>query len=156
MSNGSSRVILNGYTVLRPEMFKFWDKMNPAFLKFLDLVLQGAGYNSDTVVITSDWRDPQAQASQVGTHGGASHSLHELGCAVDLRMPRRSVNGKPDYAKLGLVDEAVCLYRRGTQTEVEIDITPDDMHIHIGQWIGLKGPLFLEVTCRHLQPVSDA
>src|SRR5947209_7783158 len=52
---------VNGYGVLRPEMFKHYDKMNPSFLKFLDLVLQGAGYTPDTIVITSDWRDPQTQ-----------------------------------------------------------------------------------------------
>lgn len=140
---------VNGFGLLRPEMFRHYDKMDANFLKFLDLFLQGAGYTSDNIVITSDWRDPQEQESQIANHGGATHSLHELGCAVDLRMPRR--NGKVDYKFLGMIVESAALYRRGIQTELELDITPDDMHVHIGQWVAIKGPLLLIPTCRLAQ-----
>src|SRR5437773_8834404 len=133
------------HTVVNPGMFEHWGDMNEDFLVFLDSVFQGCGWFTK---ITSDYRDPIAQQEQIKEgHGAAEYSLHELGKAIDLRAPRQS-DGKLDYVKYGLLVDAVCLYRRGIKVELELDITPNNVHIHIG-WYGTPGGLIVEPVCRH-------
>lgn len=133
------------YAVLKPQEFEYPYKMDTGFLRFLDNVVAGQGWFTK---FTSDYRDPAAQQVQIAAgHGAASHSLHEDGKAVDIRMPLDAL-GKIDYVKLGLMCDAVALYRKGIAVEMEIDITPNDMHIHLG-WFGVAGNWHMEPTCRH-------
>lgn len=135
----------NTYVVVNPGMFSNWGKMDEGFLAFLDRVLQGCGWYTK---FTSDYRDPNAQAEQiVAGHGAAQHSLHELGRAVDLRVPRTPA-GTLDTQKYGSLVDSVAFYRKGIKVEIELDITPNDPHIHIG-WYGVTGPLLIEPVCRH-------
>lgn len=136
----------NGYSFLRPDMFQHFDQMDKGFLIFLDNVMQGCGWYTK---FTSDFRDPEEQAGQTSAgHGAAKLSLHESGKAVDIRMPWITQGTLIDHTKLGSLADSICLYRKGIQVELEIDITPNDPHVHIG-WFGFSGPLRLEPTCRH-------
>lgn len=133
------------YIVLRPDMFQHFDKMDVSFLSFLDTVFQGCGWFTK---ITSDYRDPSAQSAEIMSHGGAANSLHEIGRAVDIRMPYM---GKAfDLYKLGAITDAICLYRHSRSVEFEIDITPSDAHLHLGLYPDTdKRGLKLLPTCRH-------
>ena len=128
---------------LTPDLFSNYGRMNTSFLNWLQVVIDGASWFTK---ITSDYREPKEQAALVGTSGGAVKSLHELGQAVDLRMPTN--NGVIDETKLGILTDSISLFRRGNKVELEIDITPNDLHIHIG-WYGYVGPLILRPKCRH-------
>lgn len=109
-------------------MFEHYDKMNKDFISFLDLVVAGMGWMP---IITSDYRSTVEQISL----GSAIKSLHELGRAVDIRMPLFT-NSKGikvfDNAKLFLLTESVMLYKRGARVELEFEITPNNTHIHLG------------------------
>lgn len=129
--------------LLTPDLFTNYGMMNVQFLAWMQRILDGAGWFTK---ITSDYREMDEQRKLVISSGGAKKSLHEVGQALDFRMPL--ANGGLDNTKIGMMTDAICLYRKGIQIEYEIDITPDDPHLHIG-WYGYNGPLIVKPVCRH-------
>lgn len=136
--------MINGYvySILKPQMFRNWDKVDPEFLKFLDLAVAGAGW---IPFITSDFRTPTEQEKLL-QQGGSPTSLHLIGRAVDIRMPL--INGIPDKERIGELTDAICLYRKGIQVELEIEVSPTNMHLHIGLF-RVMGPLRIIPRCNH-------
>jgi hypothetical protein len=128
------------YSILKPQMFRNWNKVDPEFLRFLDIIVAGAGW---TPFITSDWRDPAHEAK---LPGGVPTSLHLIGRAVDIRMPMLGL--VPDKVKIGELVDAICLYRKGIQVEFEIEITPGNAHLHVGLF-KVSGPLRIITRCAH-------
>jgi len=101
--------------------FKHPDKMDEDFLRWLDKVRDRADI---PIIITSDYRDPEAN---LGAAGSSSASLHLQGLAVDFRLPGRARDlWKLAKAVFGLAEES-----RGS-IEFELVHSPRDKHVHLG------------------------
>lgn len=104
-----------------PSEFKHPERMNPAFVLWLDNVRARARV---AMVITDDARDPGELPS-----GASKTSLHFRGCAVDVRSRNWSA-----YDKWRVV-EAIVFYADSAPGKIELELVYDqdgDKHWHIG------------------------
>lgn len=114
-------------------MFKRSDKLAPDFLTILDHVLAGCGWVPQ---FTSDARTREEEQGLKSSGGAVSDSLHifdetKLARAVDIRYPRL-ITAKFNIEKVDAFLDSVYIWRKDYRTELELDVTANNAHIHFG------------------------
>lgn len=120
-----------------------WDEFNhpdQMYLPFLLWIDKIRAVSEVPLIVTSDYRSPEANAS---TPGAFARSLHTQGRAIDVRWPVRE-DGKSDGVALAKIVAAVTsvradslegLYELGLEANA-----PGGKHIHIGLFPEGRGP----------------
>lgn len=118
----------------QPSEFHHPDRMDPAFLVWLDAVRDMAGV---PFMLTSDAR---TQAENAAASGSSPTSLHLVGRAVDFQNPE---NVTDRYH----IVRAIFLCEGTAPGPIELELVhgPSDHHIHLGCYPGAHPPQ-LELT----------
>jgi len=107
---------------LKPADFKHLERMAPDAVAFFDSVLDQAGL---AYRLTSDWRDPAANAT---ASGSSPTSLHLSGRAIDLVLEPWNRETLWKFAAAVVTVAA----KQSFGVELELVSGPTDKHLHLG------------------------